>query len=82
MDKGDSSIVRWDSDCRGVVTDDTDGGRPPVKDLTDADERDCCDCGRDLLSGASSKVSPSLSELSALDNLGSFSAIVTPAMAF
>ena len=39
------------------MTDDVDGGRPPVKDLMEADDCDCWDCGRELVSGASSKVS-------------------------
>ena len=37
--------------------DDVEGAGPPVRDLTDADECDCCDWGRTVVSGASSKVS-------------------------
>ena len=51
------SVAGCDSESRGVDMDDVEGAGPPVKDLTDADECDCCDWGRTVISGASSKVS-------------------------
>ena len=53
----ESSMVGCESDTRGVVTEDVEGARPPVKDRMDADDCDCCDWGRFVVSGASSKVS-------------------------
>ena len=60
-----SIIGGWVLEGRGVVT------ASPVKDLTEAEET-----GREVVSGASSNESCSRSELSALDILVSFSAIV------
>ena len=60
-----SIVGGWVLEGRGVVT------ASPVKDLTEAEET-----GREVVSGASSNESCSRSELSALDILVSFSAIV------
>lgn len=51
-----------------------EGGRWGVKERVGADE--CWDWGRSVLSCASSNVSPSLSELSALEDMGRLSAIM------
>lgn len=61
---------------RGVDGD--DGGRCSVKEWIDVD--DFRDVGRSVLSCASSNVSPSLSELSSLEDLGPLSAIVTDSL--
>lgn len=65
-------------DPRGVEGD--EGGRRLVREREDADDR--WDWGRSELSCASSKLSPSLSELSALEGMGPLSAIVVTCLGY
>lgn len=64
------SIVSERVEKRGVEVEEEERGRS-VRDRVDADDLDGCE----VMSGASSNVSPSRSELSALDSLRSLSAI-------
>ena len=93
---GDRSVkIGGSCETRGVVTVEEDGGRS-VNERIDDEDLDSRDCGRDLVSGASSKFSyivsrqgvivaasfalltPSLSELSALEGFWFLSIAVEP----